>query len=116
MKGIVITPIVEAKCRTIFKNEHTKFMSKSMLLLEDLDREFVHDEHTYKIVGMWINEDALIDIIIHDESKAYYKVSHRDVSHMMGYTRYRNRISGIELPEDHSHKRLRLLTPEENGA
>lgn len=116
MKGIVITPNVEAKCRTVFHNEHAKFMTKSMLLLDDLDREFVHNDHTYTIVGMWINEDVAIDIIIHDESKVYYKASHRDVSHMMGYFRYRNPISGIEFSEDHSKKRLRSLTLEETGA
>lgn len=116
MKGIVITPTLEAKCRAVYANEHGKFISKSMLLSEDLGREFKHEETLYTIVGMWINEDSSIDIVIRNEHKAYYKLSHRDVSHMMGYFRYRNRVTGIEHPEDHSKKRLRSLTPEENGA
>jgi hypothetical protein len=116
MKGIVITPTLEAKCRAVYSNEHSKFISKSMLLVEDLGREFKHQDITYKIIGMWINEDSSIDIIICNEHKAYYKLSHREVSHMMGYFRYRNRVTGIEHPENYSMRRLRLITPEENGA
>jgi hypothetical protein len=112
MKGIQITSNTLAACRKIYKNEHSKFITKSMLLLEDLDKQFEYDGNTFTIAGMWINEDPAIIIIIHDERNNFFRLDHKDVSRMMGFFRYRNRITGIEHPEDHSKKRLRPLNPE----
>ena len=103
-------------CREIYRHEHAKFLTKSMLLADDLGKEFKFEDRTFKVEGQWINEDAAIDIIICDENKNYYKASHREVSHMMGYFRYRNPLTGNEYPEDHSKKRLKPLTKTETNA
>lgn len=112
MKGIIITPAVADKCRRLFITEHQKFASKSMLLSSDLDKPFTYNEHTYDIVGMWINEDPMIEIIIKDENKNHFRLGHRAVANMMGFQRYRNRVTEIEMEEDHSKKKLRSLKEE----
>ena len=73
MKGLQVTPVTIAACRRNFVNEHSKFITKSMMLKGDLDRQFEYDGNTFTIAGMWINEDAAIQIVIHDENKNYFK-------------------------------------------
>jgi len=108
MKAIQITAITEAACRKCFLNEHSKFVTKSMMIMTDLDRQFDFDNHTYTVVGQWINEQAL-DIVIRDENKNYFRGAHREVSLMMGHNNYRNPITGKEQAEDHSKKRLTYI-------
>jgi hypothetical protein len=105
MKAIQITAVTEAACRKSFKNEHSKFITKSMMLLSDLDREFEFDGRTFTVVGQWINE-GLLDIVIRDENKNYFRATHREVSLMMGHNNYRNPVTGVEHTEDHSKKNL----------
>jgi hypothetical protein len=111
MKAIQITAVTEAACRKIFKNEHSKFATKSMMILADLDREFSFDDRKFTVIGQWINE-GLLEIIIRDENKNYFRAGHREVSLMMGYNNYRNHITGIEHIEDHSKKKLVLIEKE----
>ena len=95
MKAIQITKITEDACRKVFLNEHSKFITKSMMLKEDLGREFEFDGRTFTVVGQWINE-SMLDIVIRDSNKNYYRANHKEVSSMMGYKNYRNVVTGIE--------------------
>jgi hypothetical protein len=105
MKAIQITKITEDACRRVFLNEHSKFATKSMMLKEDLDREFEFDDRTFTIVGQWINE-GMLDIVIKDSNKNYYRANHKEVSSMMGYKNYRNAVTGIEHNTEESIRRL----------
>lgn len=95
LKAMQITKVTENACRKVFLNEHAKFASRSMILKEDLDRSFEFDDKTFTIVGQWINE-ASLDIIIKDSDSNYYRGGHKEISLMMGYKNYRNRVTGIE--------------------
>lgn len=113
MKAIQITAVTEAACRKSFYNEHSKFVTKSMMLLSDLDRKFEFNGHTFTVVGQWINETT-VDIIIRDENKNYFRGGHREVSLMMGHNNYRNPVTGVEHSDDHSKKNLVLIEKETN--
>jgi len=95
MKAIQITKNTEDACRKVFLNEHSKFATKSMMLKEDLDREFEFDERTFTVVGQWINE-IILDIVVRDSNKNYYRGNHKEIASMMGYKNYRNAVTGIE--------------------
>ena len=106
MKAIQITQVTENACRKVFLNEHSKFATRSMLIKSDLDREFEYDNRTFTIVGQWINE-GMLDIVIRDSDRNYYRANHREISSMMGYKNYRNPITGIEHNTEESvNKRI----------
>lgn len=100
MKYITLIPDAEKRLRKDYIREHSKFIHSSWLLYEDLDKKVEFYDRTFTIAGLWdvIGHKKLI--LLKAENGTYGHLDSQEVAAALGYTRFRNLVTGKELTYD----------------
>lgn len=101
MKYISLSQISENRLRRDYVNQHSRFVHSSWLLLEDLDKEVEILGRNYRIAGLW---DVLgykkIILLKNIENGTYAHTDSKDVANALGFTKFRNLVTGKEITYD----------------
>jgi len=93
------------KFRKDYLNQHSKFIHSSYCLKEDIDRELEINDIQYRIFGLWAVVGGNYTIMLQPiHGGPFYLADSKEVAGAMGYTRYRNLVTGVEHTWDYANK------------
>ena len=102
MKHISLQPQSAETCRKLYVREHAKFIHSSYTIAEDLGKTVKIDEFDYTIAGIWdiigFKKNILLKEVGKETSYAY--ADSKIVAEALGYTNYRNLVTGEQVPYD----------------
>lgn len=100
MKYITLIPGAANRMRKDFIREHSKFIHSSWCILEDLDKKVEMYGITYTIAGLWDVIGFKKQILLKAENGTYAYVDSQEVANALGYTKFRNLVTGKEVDYD----------------
>jgi hypothetical protein len=86
--------------RKDYIREHSKFIHSSWCILEDLDKKVEMYGKTYRIAGLWDVIGFKKQILLAAENGTYAHVDSQEVANALGYTKFRNLVTGKEITYD----------------
>lgn len=101
MKYVTLSKYSEARLRQDYINQHARFIHSSWLLLEDLDKEVEMYGRKYRICGLWDTQGYRKIILLNNlENGTYAHVDSKEVANALGFTKFRNLVTGKEITYD----------------
>jgi hypothetical protein len=99
MHYVSLTQHSVEKFRKDFIREHSKFIHSSYLLEEDLDKTVELHGKKYRIAGLW-DTIGYKKIILLAGEKGYAYTDSQEVANALGFTKFRNFVTGKEITYD----------------